>query len=63
MPALIWAVANGFVGDERFEITVAFGRVMFPYILLISLAALLSGVLNALGYLLPLPLLQFSLIL
>ena len=29
--------ANGFVGDERFEITVAFGRVMFPYILLISL--------------------------
>ena len=50
MPALIWAIANGFVGDERFEITVAFGRVMFPYILLISLAALLSGVLNALGY-------------
>ena len=50
MPALIWAIANGFVGDERFEITVAFGRVMFPYIFLISLAALLSGVLNALGY-------------
>ncbi|MFL2795858.1 MAG: murein biosynthesis integral membrane protein MurJ [Paracoccaceae bacterium] len=50
MPAVIWAIANGFVGDERFEITVAFGRVMFPYILLISLAALLSGVLNALGY-------------
>ncbi len=50
MPALIWAIAHGFVGDERFEITVAFGRVMFPYILLISLAALLSGVLNALGY-------------
>ena len=50
MPALIWAIANGFVGDERFDLTVAFGRVMFPYILLISLAALLSGVLNALGY-------------
>ena len=33
MPALIWAIANGFVGDERFDLTVAFGRIMFPYIL------------------------------
>ncbi|MEM1345508.1 MAG: murein biosynthesis integral membrane protein MurJ, partial [Pseudomonadota bacterium] len=49
MPALIFATAEGFVGDERFDITVEFGRITFPYILFISLAALLSGVLNASG--------------
>ncbi len=47
MPALVWATANGFVGDGRFDLTVDFGRVMFPYILFISMAALLSGALNA----------------
>lgn len=50
MPALVWAVAEGFVGDARFDLTVAYGRVMFPYILLISLGALFSGVLNASGH-------------
>ncbi|HKL05956.1 MAG TPA: murein biosynthesis integral membrane protein MurJ [Roseovarius sp.] len=49
MPALVWATAEGFAGDERFDLTVEFGRVVFPYILFISLAALFSGVLNALG--------------
>ncbi|NHQ74045.1 murein biosynthesis integral membrane protein MurJ [Roseovarius gahaiensis] len=49
MPALVWATAEGFVGDERFDLTVEFGRVVFPYILFISLAALFSGVLNAVG--------------
>lgn len=49
MPALVWATAEGFAGDERFDLTVEFGRVVFPYILFISLAALLSGVLNATG--------------
>ncbi|MEM6578336.1 MAG: murein biosynthesis integral membrane protein MurJ [Pseudomonadota bacterium] len=49
MPALVFATAEGFVGDERFDITVEFGRITFPYILFISLAALLSGVLNASG--------------
>lgn len=47
MPALVWATAEGFHGDERFDITVEFGRITFPYILFISLAALFSGVLNA----------------
>ena len=47
MPALVWATAEGFYGDERFDITVEFGRITFPYILFISLAALFSGVLNA----------------
>lgn len=49
MPALVTAMASGFRGDERFELAVSYGRIAFPYILFISLAALLSGVLNATG--------------
>jgi putative peptidoglycan lipid II flippase len=49
MPWLVWAMASGFVGDERFDITVTLGRIVFIYILFISLAALVSGVLNASG--------------
>jgi len=47
MPWLVWAMASGFVGDARFDLSVTYGRIAFPYILFISLAALLSGVLNA----------------
>jgi putative peptidoglycan lipid II flippase len=49
MPWLIYALASGFAGQEQFGLTVEFGRIVFPYILFISLAALLSGVLNASG--------------
>ncbi|MFP7674219.1 murein biosynthesis integral membrane protein MurJ [Marivita sp. S0852] len=49
MPALVWATAGGFVGDDRFDLTVDYGRIVFPYIFLISLTALFSGVLNAAG--------------
>ncbi|MBB5720498.1 putative peptidoglycan lipid II flippase [Loktanella ponticola] len=49
MPALVTLMAAGFRGDVRFELAVAYGQVAFPYILFISLAALLSGVLNATG--------------
>lgn len=49
MPWLVLAIASGFVGDARFDLAVFFGRVAFPYVLFISLAALLSGVLNASG--------------
>jgi putative peptidoglycan lipid II flippase len=49
MPALVFAMASGFVGDERFDLAVFYGRIAFPYIFFVSLAALLSGVLNALG--------------
>ncbi len=49
MPALVLAMASGFMDDARFELTTLYGRIAFPYILLISLAALLSGVLNAVG--------------
>ena len=49
MPLLVTAMASGFRGDERFDLAVTYGRIAFPYILFISLAALLSGVLNATG--------------
>lgn len=49
MPALVYAMASGFAEDNRFDLTVTYGRIAFPYILFISLAALLSGVLNATG--------------
>ncbi|MEM7295142.1 MAG: lipid II flippase MurJ, partial [Pseudomonadota bacterium] len=47
MPALVLAMAYGFQSDARFEIATLMGRITFPYILFISLAALLSGILNA----------------
>ncbi len=49
MPWLVLAMASGFAGDVRFDLAVDFGRIAFAYILFISLAALLSGVLNATG--------------
>lgn len=49
MPALVYATAEGFSGDARFDLTVEYGRIVFPYILFISLAALFSGALNASG--------------
>ncbi len=49
MPWLVIAMASGFLADERFDLAVDYGRIAFPYILFISLAALLSGVLNATG--------------
>ena len=49
MPWLVLAMAAGFAGDERFPLAVAYGRICFPYILFISLTALLSGLLNAGG--------------
>ncbi|THD76372.1 murein biosynthesis integral membrane protein MurJ [Thalassobius vesicularis] len=49
MPWMIYGLASGFAGQEQFDLSVEFARIAFPYILFISLAALLSGVLNALG--------------
>ena len=49
MPALVLLIAQGFEGDERFDLTITYGRIAFPYILFISLAALVSGVLNSAG--------------
>lgn len=49
MPWFVLALASGFAGQEQFGLSVEFGRIAFPYVLFISLAALLSGVLNAAG--------------
>ncbi|MSU89554.1 murein biosynthesis integral membrane protein MurJ [Rhodobacteraceae bacterium 2CG4] len=49
MPAFVLAMASGFAADERLDLAVGMGRIVFPYILFISLAALASGVLNAMG--------------
>ena len=49
MPWLVLAMAGGFAGDERLGLAVDYGRICFPYILFISLTALLSGLLNAGG--------------
>ena len=48
MPTLVWATAGGF-DAQRFDMTVGFGRILFPYIFFMSLSALFSGVLNATG--------------
>ncbi len=48
MPWIIHLLAPGFdVGSERYTLAVEMTRVTFPYLLLISLSALLGGVLNA----------------
>ncbi|MBK0400481.1 murein biosynthesis integral membrane protein MurJ [Limibaculum sp. M0105] len=49
MPWMVLALASGFAGDDRFDLAVLYARITFPYILFISLAALVSGVLNTLG--------------
>ncbi|MBD3665821.1 murein biosynthesis integral membrane protein MurJ [Sulfitobacter sp. TSTF-M16] len=49
MPGLVWLTAEGFSGDARFDMTVGYGRIVFPYIFCMSLAALFSGILNATG--------------
>ncbi len=48
MPLVIKVIAPGFdVGQERYELAVEMTRITFPYLLLISLSALIGGVLNA----------------
>ncbi len=49
MPWLVLAMAAGFAGDGRLELATDYGRIVFPYILFISLAALFSGALNTIG--------------
>jgi len=47
MPYLVYAMASGFTADGRFDLAVDLSRIIFPYVLFISLAALFSGILNA----------------
>ena len=50
MPVLMVVMAPGFAGNpEKFDLAVTMSRIAFPYIVCMSLVALLSGVLNSLG--------------
>ncbi len=48
-PAIVWILAPGFQEDpERISLTILLTRIMFPYLIFISLAALTMGILNSL---------------
>ncbi|MEN2494993.1 MAG: putative lipid II flippase MurJ [Hyphomicrobiaceae bacterium hypho_1] len=50
MPWLVFAFAPGFTSDpEKFELAVSLSRITFPYLLCMSLVAVMSGVLNTYG--------------
>ena len=50
MPWLVRLIATGFApGGERYALAVELSRITFPYLVLISLAAVISGMLNGLG--------------
>jgi len=49
MPWFVLALASGFEADGKLDLAVTFSRVVFPYIVFISLAALFSGILNSFG--------------
>lgn len=49
MPVLVLVIAPGFAGDPlTFDLSVDLTRIAFPYLLFMSLTAMLSGVLNSL---------------
>ena len=48
MPWVIYGLAPGFIGDaSRYDLAVELSRITFPYLLLMSMTALLGGVMNA----------------
>ncbi len=50
MPAIMLGYAPGFIRDpDKFDLTVVLTRITFPYLILVVLLALYSGVLNARG--------------
>ncbi len=50
MPGVIWVMASEYQDiPGKFDLTVALTRITFPYILLISLVSLLTGILNSLS--------------
>jgi len=50
MPVLVYGIAAGFSEEpEKIELTVVLARIMFPYLALVSLTAMFSAILNALG--------------
>lgn len=50
MPWLMYVIAPGFADTpDKFAMSVVFTQIAFPYLLFMSLVALLSGILNSLG--------------
>ena len=47
MPWIIWALGDQARDPANFDMEVAFARIMFPYILLVSLVTLFTGMLNS----------------
>ena len=47
MPGVIWVLADKPVDPQNFAIAVDFARIMFPYIVLVSLVTLFTGMLNS----------------
>lgn len=47
MPGLIWLLADKPVDPDNFDLAVDFARIMFPYIVLVSLVTLFTGMLNS----------------
>ena len=49
-PAFVFLLASGFENDpEKFELTTLYSRIMFPYLMMMSLVGLYSGILNSVG--------------
>lgn len=49
-PAFVYLLASGFEDDaEKFNLATLYTRIMFPYLMMMSIVGLLSGILNSLG--------------
>ncbi|WP_411819472.1 murein biosynthesis integral membrane protein MurJ [Hyphococcus formosus] len=49
-PVFVFMIASGFEDDpEKFALTTLYTRIMFPYLMMMSLVGLYSGILNSLG--------------
>lgn len=47
MPAVVWVLAPGFLEDPaKFDLTVLMSRITFPYLVFMSMLALIAGILN-----------------
>ncbi len=47
MPGVIWLLSDKPINDATFDYAVDFAQIMFPYILLVSVVTLLTGMLNS----------------
>ncbi len=49
MPILIFSTAGGFLESEKFYLSTLYARIMFPYIILISLSTFFGSILNSIN--------------